>query len=112
MSDSKQDSKREAKPTFEIEKWNDIDDLLVQLARICINDNSYRRGDEFRIFTDREVDIISNKYFGRIEFDIDGGYMFLDESNGKTGMIKIFSGDCDPGYNFTVNDNNIEIEPN
>jgi hypothetical protein len=37
--------------------------------------------------------------------------MFLDESNGKTGMVKIFPDDCDDGYNFTVDDDT-EIEDN
>jgi hypothetical protein len=47
--------------------------------------------------------IINKAYAGQDEFQIDGGYMFLDELNGKTGIIRIYSGDY-------IVDNNGDIE--
>lgn len=105
MTDKKDiESKSPIESKFNIASWDDIDDLILQLAQICIKDNSYRKGNEFRNFTEEELNIINKAHIGdrKDKLEIEGGYMFLDDPNGRSGLVKIFSGNADPGWGFEM----------
>ena len=34
--------------------------------------------------------------------DVDGGYCFLDDNGGKTGLIRFYSGDSNPKWSFEM----------
>jgi len=98
-----------------LQPYSDLDNLLNQLARWCLINNFYRHENEFRDFDADEVDHINatclkpSKIFGKHKFK--GGYIFLDESNGASGLVRLYLGDCNPKWWFErKNDGSIEVD--
>ena len=81
-------------------EWKEIDDLLPILAKYCIANNFYRKGNEFHELTPGEVKKINKSYAGEGKPFVDGGYMFLDDDGGKGGMIRLYSGFYNPKWSF------------
>lgn len=88
-----------------LKEFDNIDDLVKQLARICIDCNQYRSGErneDFYYFTHDDVDIINKNYIHADKGEFNGGYMYLDTPNNTEGIIRIYSGDCNPKWYFYI----------
>ena len=59
----------------------------------------YRQGNTFHEFDDSFVNTL-NAMFPNL--DVDGGYCFLDDNGGKTGLIRFYSGDANPKWSFEI----------
>lgn len=92
-----------------IQPFNDIDELLTQLAHFCISHNLYRQGNAFYYFKCDEVRRM-NKCCLITGLEIDSGYMFLDDPNGKEGMIRINAGDANPKWIFIEENDEIKFD--
>lgn len=85
---------------LQLEPYTTVDELLLQLAQWCINNNFYRKDrgpgqqrhpDPFRHFTDCEIDHMNETSAQASSRPrLDGGFVFLDESNGTEGMIRLY----------------------
>lgn len=92
-----------------IEKFNDIDGLLSQLARFCIDQNLYRRGNAFYYFKDNELEQM-NQCSLLEGLELDGGYMFLFDPHGKEGIIRLNAGSADPKWYFIEENNELKFD--
>ena len=89
----------------------DIDDILKRLAKYCI-DNEFYRTDQFmggyKHLSTKEIYEITNSRFN------DSGYIFLDEEckdqEQKTGMIRLYSGLCNPKWSFWTENGVIKVD--
>ena len=59
----------------------------------------YRQGNTFHEFDDSFVNTL-NAMFPNL--DVDGGYCFLNDNGGKTGLIRFYSGDSNPKWGFEM----------
>ena len=76
-----------------------VDQAITYVAKYCITNNLYRQGNTFHEFDDAFVNTL-NVMFPNL--DIDGGYCFLNENSGKTGLIRFYSGDANPKWGFEM----------
>ena len=90
---------------------NDIDDILLKLAKYCINNEFYRIGNSdegYKYLLAEEIYQITNSRFN------DGGYIFLDEEckndKEKTGMIRLYSGNSNPKWSFWTENGVIKVD--
>ena len=97
-----------------LNKYDNIDDLLVQLAKVCIDFNLYRKDDEYYDLTCRDLDVINEADYCVLPdndtSEIEGGYMFLDDINGTEGSIRLYSGEANPKWSFWVEDGKIGVD--
>ena len=77
--------------------WTNPLDLVKALGKYCIKQKYYRQGNEFHNFTKDELKVIlkadkSPKTPKGVmnPGKICGGYMFIDETNGNTGMVRLY----------------------
>ena len=98
----------------DLHKYDNIDDLLVQLAKVCIDFNLYRKDDEYYDLTCRDLDVINEADYCVLPdndtSEIEGGYMFLDDINGTEGSIRLYSGEANPKWSFWVEDGKIGVD--
>ena len=76
-----------------------VDQAIKYVANYCITNNLYRQGNTFHEFDDSFVNTL-NAMFPNL--DVDGGYCFLDDNGGKTGLIRFYSGDANPKWSFEM----------
>ena len=88
----------------------DIDDILKRLAKYCIDNEFYRTGDRmegYKHLSAKEIYEVTNSRFN------DSGYIFLDEEckneEQKTGMIRLYSGHCNPKWSFWTENGVIKV---
>jgi len=99
-------------PPIKIEPWSDFDQVLRQLAEHCLKNNCFRQGNKFYGFSRalcRDITVQGKMKKGH---RITGGYFFLDDPNGKVGLIRIVDNkDCDPKWSFEMKeDGTIDLE--
>jgi hypothetical protein len=89
----------------------DIDDVLLKLAKYCIDNKHYRTdGDEggWKHLSRKEIYDITNCNF------MDSGYMFMDkeckDKEEKIGMIRLYSFECNPKWTFWTEDGEIKVD--
>eukprot|EP01084_Bolivina_argentea_P275714 470286_1 len=83
-----------------------IDSILIDIAKATIK-NNWHRTCGWHYFTTDELKRINEIIKGEIR--IDGGYCFLDEKNGKEGLIRLYCGDANPKWGFIEKDNQIDV---
>ena len=76
-----------------------VDQAIKYVANYCITNNLYRQGNTFHEFDDSFVNTL-NAMFPNL--DVDGGYCFLDDNGGKTGLIRFYSGHANPKWSFEM----------
>jgi len=91
-------------------EWKTVNDLLPILAKYCIANNFYRKGNEFHELTPGEVKRINKSYVGELKPWILGGYMFLDDDGGKEGMIRLYSREGNPKWSFWEENGMMKID--
>ena len=85
---------------------NHMDDKAIKyIANMCIENNWYRIGNTFHDFDDAFITTLNEKFPSIL---LDGGWCFLNESGGKDGVIRFYSGPENPKYCFFVKDGEIE----
>jgi hypothetical protein len=88
---------------MEMKSWNYVDDLIPILAKYCLKNNFYRKGESGHDLTPEECCIIRRNYSGEekeLELDFQGGEMFLWKDGDKEGFIRIYIAGCNPKWLF------------
>lgn len=88
---------------MEMKSWNYVDDLIPILAKYCLKNNFYRKGESGHDLTPEECCIIRRNYSGdekELELDFQGGEMFLWKDEDKEGFIRIYIAGCNPKWTF------------
>jgi hypothetical protein len=91
-----------------VEPYKTIQKLLVQLADFCVAKNFFRNGNEFHNFTATELATINAANNGKVK-PISDGYMFLDQPNRPSGMIRVACGQKFPKWNFSKQGDKIKL---
>lgn len=97
-------------PVFIPQQWDDINNLLPQIARFTIANNLYRQGKNFY---DLDTRHIMPAYVGGADDfpNINDGYVFLDDPNGKTGIIRLYADIFEPKWSFWIeSDGQLKID--
>lgn len=97
-------------PTLSINPYEDIESLLIQLAKYCIDNNLYRRGNNFHNFKAKDIKMMNQASLIKDPILINGGYFFLDIPNGSEGMIRLYCDDSDPKWSFWIDNGEIKID--
>ena len=95
---------------LEVKEGLSLDDLLKCIAEKCIANNWYRTDDAsggYHYFTQDEL-----KEYNELQprEPIDGGYCFLDEDGIPEGMIRSYSGNCNPKWSFWIENGELKID--
>ena len=93
--------------TEELNEQGPFDGLLKQIAQRCIRNNWIQSSTHY--FTKSEITEFNLILNGA--GSIQNGYCFLDDYDYTEGMIRLFSGNCNPKWSFGVKDGNLWIEP-
>jgi hypothetical protein len=101
----KSPSRRKIKKTFVKER----NILLRKLGNFAIKNNLYRKQNVFFLIKPSLLKKMTAGMSLRIKNGIDGGYMFLDEKGGKTGLIRLHLNEkagvnlLNPKWDFKMN---------
>ena len=97
---------------MELSDWTDVYELTKMLGLHCIKANLYRKGNSFFHFNRKDTKLINkfDKTGSDPKWKINGGYMFLDEENGTSGMVRLYIGDEDPKFSFWMEDGVIKAD--
>jgi len=94
-----------------------LDIVLKKIAKNCIEKNYYRRSDSteegYYFFTVEELKDFNNiMKIKKKNETLCGGYTFLDEKDGKEGMIRLYShkGQCNPKWSFWMEDGKLKVD--
>jgi hypothetical protein len=96
---------------MEVQPFQYLEDLVKQVARFVMANNLHRRGNAFHAFSQATIDRMNAS--GGLEGDdqITGGYAFVEEPNGKEGMVRLYVGDaCNPKWGFTVEGGELNVD--
>ena len=92
-------------------KWDNIDDVLKILAKKCIDENLYRKGNTFHNIDRSLLKVINKNNTSEDKIVLLDGYMFLDEKNGNEGMIRLYDSQyANPKWSFWVKDGEINVD--
>jgi len=96
----------------EQEEKEDVDNIILKLAKFCIDNNYYRTDNHdggYRYLSGKEIYNLTNSSI------CEGGYIFLDEEckniPEKSGMIRLYSGESNPKFSFWTTNDVIDFEP-
>lgn len=84
---------------MDVQPFKDLEDLVEQVAKYLIANNLYRKGNDFYHFSEATVakmNSMDSRWAGAIE----GGYGFLEEPDGKDGMVRLYIDNCNPKWGF------------
>jgi hypothetical protein len=102
--------------TFQLRDFVDLEGLITQLARYCLDHNLYRQTPHSDhpltpyMAAINAADRRPNKAVNMWT----GGYMFLDEPNGTAGMVRLYyttsQGNGNPKWSFWMEDGQLKVD--
>ena len=95
---------------MEMTEWKGTGDLLPILAKYCVANNFYRKGNEYHHLTRKDVKEINKYYVGELDPWVLGGYIFLDDNGGEEGMIRLYSPEGNPKWSFWEEDGKMMVD--
>jgi len=90
--------------------YNNINELVAQLAKYCIDHNLYRKGNDFYDFNHEEIRAMNRACKAKDAPVLDGGYFFLWKPNESEGLIRLYAGDCNPKWGFWIDNGEIKVD--
>jgi hypothetical protein len=93
--------------------YTTLDELLLILAKWCVKMNYYEKEEEdepHHTLTKVEMWVINRNSRINGGFEVEDGYLFLDDKGGKEGMIRLYpKGNGNTKWSFWMEDGVLKV---